>query len=163
MIKINESIVTLPDVKEIAKVAGNLKRFSINPMTGFKKEKFNPKEFLAHWQQMGYNDTRDVSKLLKSKYKFSDNEIKRIFSEVFGTRSSSSEYQSPVASESIMKLADYIKQNDLKDDIVSFLLDEFGDELGVKKEKKGFLSQFMKESSNIDRQEDIERFGRARR
>ena len=123
-----EEYVDKNDAAEILKYAASLKkgRIDINDLQ---------KAWQAGIPQKGIkpfsDDTGDISQLLRLKG-YDIQEINNVFDRVLGpadAEDDSEETGDPTASPAAVKIADYIKKNNLKDEIVAFLQQEFADDL----------------------------------
>lgn len=162
-----ESLITSADAKEVFKDASKLRN---NP-TGLGKLFRNPtkkavefSDLHNEWKNQGFpDDTRDIEKIL-TKFGFSNKDINKIFSGVFGK--SGSTHAEPVASPVVQKIANYAIKADLKDELKQFMQEEFGEELGLKPKKFSFndIKKVFKESVNlIDNINEQHHLGRRRK
>lgn len=128
--KITEDQLTRPDVKSILKAAVAQK----NEPTGLgryvkqlRKPKLDIADLQKAWASINYRaDTDSIYKLL-SQQGFSKAEINKIFKNVFGhSDDTESGYETPPDSAATMKLARYIIKNDMQEEILQYLQDEFG-------------------------------------
>lgn len=123
------------DIKSILKTAAKNRE---NPgfgrsIPGFRKDKVNVGDLQKAWADAGYpDDTRDISAILKKQFGFSDREIEKVYSGVFGDYDKGEEL--PSATPALQNLADYAKENGLTDDVIAFMKQEFGEELGLTKQ-----------------------------
>ena len=173
------------DAKEIFQIAANS---GTGGTFGIGKKKLDPKDIQQAWiDNKQPSNAQDIASLLKNKFGFGDKEINKVFSKVFGKadRNSLNKYAEPVGSEPIQKMAEYAEKNGIADDVRTYLVQEFGKELGVTplttrdKVKKFFGKQVMREEireifeeivneeraelTNIIREQEIEKLGRARK
>lgn len=131
-----ESQINPPDVKSIFKGATDLR----SKPTGFgrifkrlRKEKIELSDLQQAWKDDGFSDdTRDINRILLDQG-FSNEEIKKVFAEVFGKSDTTTGYEEPVASAAINKIAEYAKKNGLSDSLIAFMEQEFGKELGIER------------------------------
>jgi len=141
---IYESRINPADVKEIFKDATTLR----NKPTGLgkifknlRKKEVGVDDLQNAWKEYGNRpeehyplDTRDIRRIL-SNFGFDDKEINKVFGQVFGTSGDDEEYNEPTGTQNINRLIDYAKKNNLIDSMKQFLQDEFGEELGISKDK----------------------------
>jgi len=131
-----EAEISPPDVKALFKSATNLR----SKPSGFgkifkslRKDKIELSDLQQAWKDDGFSDdTRDIKRILLAQG-FSEKEVKTVFAEVFGNSDNAEGYDVPVASPIINKIAEYAKKNGLADSLISFMEQEFADELGIKK------------------------------
>lgn len=133
--------ITNGEVKSVFKSASDYRssqKTSMNPLSrlsGLKKDKIEFNDLYSAWVKNGSpDDTDDIANMLKDQFGYSDKEVGKIFDNVFGKD------QEP-AGHVVSKLADYIKSNDLTDDVVAFIEKEYKDTLfntkqGLFKRKK---------------------------
>lgn len=96
---------------------------------GLRKDKIELSDLQQAWKDAGYpDDTKDIETLLTSQG-FGPSEIKKIFSSTFGDNIDHE--QESVSSPASIKIANYVITNGLKDDLVAFMQQEFGEELGI--------------------------------
>lgn len=137
---LSEAQISPADVNAVFKDAYKLRNASMQGFKGafnsglgkinksLKKDKVDVNDLQQSWKDAGYpDDTRDISKVLKS-HGFGESEITKIFSNTFGDMSHDDRN---VSSPAIAKIADYVKKHDLQDDLIAFMQQEFGEELGV--------------------------------
>ena len=127
------------DTKAVIQAAADLRN---NPtgvarlFKGLRKDKIDANDISQEWLAQGRpDDTRDIKRILSTKFGFNDKEINKVFSKVFGQDKDTGQAEQPVASPTIQKLADYMKKNGLADDMKAFMQEEFGPELGLKESK----------------------------
>ena len=97
----------------------------------------------ASWSKAGYpTDLDEIAKIL-NKAGFGRTDIKDIFDEVIGDDGSEDyEDEESGPSPTIIKIIDYINKNGIKDDILAYMEEEFGDELNAPEpEKKGWFDK----------------------
>lgn len=128
-----EDHVTRSDVKAILQTAVDQRN---NPtgiskfFKGLRKDKIEISDIQKAWADAGYPiDTRDITKLLSKQFGFSEKEIKKVFSQVFGTRKNGGDEDipdEPGLSDTVIKIAKYVKNNNLTQDVLDFMADEYG-------------------------------------
>lgn len=127
MTKITEAQIGPADVKAIFKNAYDARNKSSGPGKIFKflqKEKISLQDLQKSWKEAGYpDDIRDIEEILKS-YGFSKKEINGVFSKVFG-QDKSGEYEDPTGFPVVEKIAKYIIQVGVKDEIIQFMKKEY--------------------------------------
>ena len=107
---------------------------------GLRKDKIDINDLQQAWKDAGYpDDTRDIEQLLKAQG-FGQSEIQKIFSNTFGDNTSHE--ADSMSSPASIKIADYAKNNGLKDELVAFMQQEFGQELGITKDR-GLVGKAM--------------------
>ncbi len=175
MRNLTESQINPPDVKAIFKGATDLR----NKPSGFgrvfkslRKDKIELSDLQQAWKDDGFSDdTRDIKRILLS-HGFKEDEIKKVFSEVFGKSDSDKGYQEPVASGPILKIAEYAKKNGLADSLIAFMEQEFAEELGTGKKattediRQIFTRILQEERPNrhlLIREQEKTQFGRKRK
>jgi len=97
----------------------------------------------ASWSKAGYpTDLDEIAKIL-NKAGFGRTDIKDIFDEVIGDDGSEDyEDEESGPSPTIIKIIDYINKNGIKDDILAYMEEEFGDELNAPEpEQKGWFDK----------------------
>lgn len=128
MKQLNEQQVNNADIKAILnKAAGSREKPGIVGRL-LRKDKIDVADLQKSWQEQGYpDDTRDIKALLLS-HGFSEREIKKVFSEVFGTYDTgkSQEPDVPGQSPTLLKIVQYAKKNNLTQDLIQFMQQEFG-------------------------------------
>lgn len=95
---------------------------------GLRKDKISVDDLHQAWKKEGYpDDTRDIKALLLG-HGFSEKEIKKVFSEVFGTEKSSGKEEPdiPRQSETLLKIVKHAKNSGLTQDIIDFMSKEYG-------------------------------------
>lgn len=125
-----EDQINTADVKAILKTAADQRN---NPsglkkyFKGLRKDKIDVADLQKAWASDGYpDDTRDIKALLLS-HGFSDDEIRKVFGEVFGTtKSDDTEPDVLGQSATIKKIVDYAKKNNLTQDLIAFMQKEYG-------------------------------------
>ena len=115
---------------------------------GLQKNKIELADLQQAWKDAGYpDDTRDISKILKD-YGFGDKEVNKIFSQVFGDEIDHG--SETVSSSAATEIAAYAKKHNLKDALVAFMEQEFGEELGIEQKKGMFSRMFGKKATTED-------------
>lgn len=140
---LSESEINRADVKAILKGASDLRNTpsrASHIFKGLKKDKIDINDLQQAWKDDGFpDDTRDIYSILQKKFGFGDKEIKKVFAQVFGDHDAG-DYEEPIASPAIQKIADYAKNNGFADQLIEFMKDEFGEELGLVK-SPGMISK----------------------
>jgi hypothetical protein len=138
---VNEAQISDADVRAIMQTASDMRgKKSIGNVF---KSSVSKEDLLNAWVQARRpDDTKDIEDLLKDRFKFSDKEIQKTFSRVFGQSSDGDSYEEPTQSAALTKLMAYIKSSDLSADVVKFIEKEFGEELGIR--KQGMMDKFGK-------------------
>jgi hypothetical protein len=130
-INITEDQINTADVKEILKKASD---YRSNPrglgklFKGLRKEKIELSDLQKSWASEGYpDDTRDLTALLLS-HGFSKKEIKKVFTEVFGSEDEDGDGEPDVPQQSatLNKVVQYAKKNNLTQDLIAFMQKEYG-------------------------------------
>jgi hypothetical protein len=107
---------------------------------GLQKDKLEISDLQQAWKDAGYpDDTRDIEEILKD-HGFGPKEIHKIFTQVFGTGTHEDD---TVSSPAIIKIADYVKANDFRDEMVAFLQKEFAEELGIEQKTPGIFKRMF--------------------
>lgn len=147
---LNEDQISKADAKALLKTAVDLRdnqgiRGSI---PGLRKDKLDIGDLQKAWAKSGFpDDTRDISAILKKQFGFSDREIEKVFDKVFGKDDEDDEeYSTPAASPQLQKLADYTKEHGLADEVIAFMTEEYGEELGVTQKPSFFQKHFGKKA-----------------
>jgi hypothetical protein len=125
-----EEYVDKDDVRELFKYA-----------TKLKGNKIDIEDLRLAWKKAGYpSDTNDIAAILQ-RAGFGNNEIDRVFNEVLGEYKDEGDDEEYVDDEedtppspAIIKIAEYVKKNGIKDELVAFLQKEFGKELSEPEE-----------------------------
>lgn len=180
MPNINESRVNNADIKSILKTAAANKNKPTGLskyIKGLRKDKIDVNDLQQSWKDEGYpDDTRDITQLLL-RHGFSGEEIKKVFSEVFGTYKKGDgedEVDVTTSSPTILKIANYIKENNLQQEVVEFMKNEygfaesssFGQKLVVEDIRKIFSAIVQENRSERDaliKLEDKENLGRTKK
>jgi hypothetical protein len=142
---INESRINPADVKAVFKDATALRSKPAGLgkiFKGLRKKEVSFDDLQQAWKEYGSgpaehypDDTKDIRRIL-SNFGFDDKEINKVFGKVFGTSDDDEdEYEEPTGTQNINRLIDYAKKNDLVDSMKQFLQDEYGEELGIAKNK----------------------------
>lgn len=116
------------EVKSLFKSAVDYRsgqKSSLNPLkrfSGLKKDTVTFNDLYNEWVSRGSpEDQYEISDLLKDGFGYSEKDIKKIFSDVFG--------DSDPSGAAAEKLAAYIKKNDLTDEVLKFIEGEYRDTL----------------------------------
>lgn len=152
--ELNESLVSRPAVAKILSNAANQRKHSV------LNNKISIDELHQTWKDKGYPlDTRDIGDILQS-YGFSKREIYNVFDTVLGVSDVDDNYDTPndnngPISPTVIKIANYIKANNLGADIVAFMKQSFSEELsddtGLYGKAKDWLGKkFGRRATNED-------------
>jgi hypothetical protein len=132
---ITESQLTTADAKAILQGASELRNkptLGGKFFKGLQKDKIEISDLQKAWADEGYpDDTRDIAAILKGKFGFEDKEIQKVFSNVFGESDDEDDEPTPAASETMVKMVEYIKKAGLADKVKQFMQSEFGEDLGI--------------------------------
>lgn len=135
-----ESQINNADIKAILQTAAD-KRNKPSGLgrvfKGLRKDKLSVDDLRQAWKEAGYpDDTRDIKKLLLG-HGFSEDDIKKVFSQVFGVekRGKEEEPDVPKQSATINKIVQYAKKNNLTQDLIAFLEAEYGFKESVQVDK----------------------------
>ena len=128
MRNIKEEQITSADAKAILNKAAEFRNTpsGLGKMfKGLRKDKIDVSDLQNAWKNHTPNpypdDTEDITAILKDQG-FSDKEIKKVYTEVFGADEDDKDSPGdPVASATIQKIANYAIQNNIKDDLILFL------------------------------------------
>lgn len=140
---------------------------------GLRKEQIGVEDLQQAWSEAGHpNDTRDISRILL-KFGFDENEIKKVFGQVFKTDNTEydDEIDAPRSSEAVQKVANFAIKNGLQKNMIDFLEQEFGKELGLKEVTNEEVHQIFKAMMQEERtararlikEEDKNLLGRTRK
>jgi len=128
MRNVNETQINNADVKAIFKDASALRDKPSGMgrvFKGLRKATVDINDLQQAWKEDGFSDdTADIARILKG-HGFSDSEINKVFSKVFGKADTDTGFEDPVASPTIQKIADYAKKAGIADDIVAFMRREY--------------------------------------
>lgn len=92
---------------------------------GLRKDKIEIDDLQQSWKDDGFSDdTVNIERIL-AKHGFGPQEIRKVFANVFGKSDTDTGYEDPVASETIQKIAEYIKKAGISDEIAEFLSTEY--------------------------------------
>jgi hypothetical protein len=137
---LTESQINNADIKAILQTAAD-KRNKPSGLgrvfKGLRKDKLSVDDLRQAWKEAGYpDDTRDIKKLLLG-HGFSEDDIKKVFSQVFGVekRGKEEEPDVPKQSATINKIVQYAKKNNLTQDLIAFLEAEYGFKESVQTDK----------------------------
>jgi hypothetical protein len=175
---INENQINTADVKAILKTAADQRNTPTGLskyFKGLRKDKIDISDLQKAWASEGYpDDTRDIKALLLS-HGFSDDEIKKVFAEVFGTeKDDEAEPDVPGQSATLKKIVDYAAKNNLTQDLIAFMQKEYGfkesinygDKLVVEDIRAIFTRIVQEERlgrAELIKQEDKSQLGRVRK
>lgn len=144
--ELSEAQVTTADAKEILKGAAELRSKSgvMGKLKGLGKDKVELSDLQQAWKDDGYpDDTRDIYAILNSQFGYSDKEIRKVFSNVFGkSDDDEGDYAAPVASEPIQKIAEFARKNEIVDVLKTFMQNNFAEELGL--ESPGLMTKMKR-------------------
>lgn len=99
----------------------------------------------ALWARAGYPTDLNKIAIILNKAGFSRPDIEDIFDEVLGTEHNNNTQQ---PSPTIQKMADYIIQNGIRDEVVAYMQKEFGEELN-KSDSEPEKSSWMDKAKNF--------------
>lgn len=119
-----EGQINKADAKELFKTAANLRNrpTGMRKIPGFRKDRVDVYDLRDAWADEGYpDDTRDIAAILR-KQGFNPKEINKVFKGVFGD---SAEKSGDASSPIIQKVADFAKKNDLVEDLIDFMAEEY--------------------------------------
>jgi hypothetical protein len=116
-------------------------------------DKLNIDDLRKAWEQAGRpTDSGDISSILH-KFGFSEDQIHRVFYEVWGDDYDGNDNESVIdeeqessePSQAVIKIAEYIKKHNLQDEIIAYMQQEFGDELNQQEpaQQKGWIGKAM--------------------
>ena len=133
-----EQYVDSNDVKELFNQARQLRSGALSIET-----------LRQAWKNSGYpTDTSDIAAILRTAG-FGEKEIEQVFNQVLGDYEddgNDEEYvddeEDTPSSPALIKIAEYVKKNGLRDELVAFLQDEFGEELSDIEEPEPKKSMF---------------------
>jgi hypothetical protein len=129
MSKLTETEISKSDVSGIFKQATELRGQPQGRFSKFfgqtPKDKIEVKDLQQAWQKAGYpDDVRDIEHILRD-FGFDDKEIHTVMTGAFG-QNDDGEYNQPIASPAVQKIADYAKKAGLAQDLVAFMQKEYG-------------------------------------
>ena len=179
MKKINEDQLNTADVKAILKTAAD---YRSNPrglgkvFKSLRKDKIELSDLQSSWADARYpDDTRDIKALLLS-HGFSEDEIRKVFTQVFGAQDDDGDGEPdiPQQSATLNKMVAYAKKNDLTQDLIDFMQKEYGfkesvnygDKLVVEDIREIFTRIVQEERlgrAELIRQEDKSQLGRTKK
>lgn len=138
---LEESQINNADIKAILKTVADQRN---NPtgfrkiFKGLRKDKIDVNDLQQAWKSEGYpDDLRDIKALLLG-HGFSEAEIKKALTSVFGEQGIDREEGEPdVTTQSpvLLKMVKYIKKNNLTQDIIDFMAKEFDFTESLKSQK----------------------------
>jgi len=137
---LTESEINKADIKAILQTASDTRNKPSGlgrVFKGLRKDKIDVNDLQQAWKEAGFpDDTRDIKKLLLG-HGFSEDDIKKVFSQVFGTykRGKEEEPDIPQQSATMNKIVQYAKSNNLVPDLIAFLEDEYGFKESVQSDK----------------------------
>jgi hypothetical protein len=142
--ELTEAEMNRADVKSILTGASDLRNKPSGLgkiFKGLRKDKIDVNDLQKAWKEEGFpDDTEDIKNILLG-HGFSEKEINKVFGDVFG-KNKDDEYEEPVASPTIRKIADYAKKNGIEDELKAFMQKEFGEQLGITQpQKKGWFGK----------------------
>lgn len=150
---VNEAVINRADAEALFKDAAYLRSKPTGMGKIFKglgKDKIDVEDLRQAWANGlsgdgtdGYSDdTNDIKRILL-KFGYSEKEINKVFAQVFKT--SGDEYDdisdAPAGSPAVQKIADLAKEYGLTKQLKDFLEQEFGEELGLNQQKKGWFGK----------------------
>lgn len=124
---ITEDQLNTADIKAILKTASSSRDKPLGLsriFKGLRKDKIDLSDLQKAWASEGYpDDTRDIKAILLS-HGFSESEIGKVFTEVFGSKDG--EPDVPKQSATLSKVVQYAKKNGLTQDLIAFMQKEYG-------------------------------------
>jgi len=128
MRNINEAQINNADVKALFRDAVSVR----NTPTGlgkissrFRKEKIDIADLQQAWKDDGFSDdVADIERILKD-HGFSTKEVKKVFANVLGSSNGGDDADTPVASATIQKIANYAKTAGIDKEIIEFMRREY--------------------------------------
>lgn len=177
-VSLTESQINNSDIKAILQTAADTR----NKPSGFgklfkglRKDKIDVADLHQAWKDSGFpDDTRDITALLL-KHGFSQSDIKKVFSQVFGTykKGDVEEPDIPQQSPTMMKILQYAKKNNLVQELISFMEQEYGFKESVSSEKlmiedirklfTAMVQENRSERAELIKQEDRVHLGRTKK
>jgi len=145
---ISESLITTADAKALLQGAAKLRSkptLGGRIFKGLQKDKIEVNDLQQAWKEAGFpDDTRDIAAILKDQFGFSEDEIEKVFSNVFDSDDEDEDNDNePVASPAIQGMVDHINELGLTDEVKKFMEKEFGQELGLQ-DNPGMFSKLKK-------------------
>jgi hypothetical protein len=157
---INEAKINPADAKEAFKVASGLRNNSTGLsriFKGLRKDKIDVNDLQQAWKDEGFpSDTTEIAAILKG-HGFSPTEINKVYSEVFGKGTGKNDFEEPVASDAIQKIATYAKNNGLVDELKLFLQKEYGFTESLTYEGKAVMEDIRQIFTSIVREPRADR------
>jgi len=95
------------------------------------KESISIEDLRQAWKEAGYpSDTQEIGDILEN-FGFEENDVNRVFNEILGGYDveGDDKPRDEPPSPAIIKIAEYAKKNGLKDELIAFLQQNYGDEL----------------------------------
>jgi hypothetical protein len=143
--KLNEATLNKADVKAILQTASELRgegRGGVKRFFGLGKDKVDVADLQKVWANgldpKGNDryslDTDNIKRILK-KFGFGNDEINKVFARVLKTDNSDTYHDvadAPARSKGVQQIADFIKKHGLQQEMIEYLEQEYGDELGIK-------------------------------
>jgi hypothetical protein len=124
---INEAQINPADAKAAFKIASQSREkpgILGKVFKGLKKEKIEFDDLAQAWTQAGRpDDTEEIAEILRD-HGFSEKEIVKVFSKVFGT-SKDGGYEKPTQSALVQKIADYAIAHGIAEELKDFLQKEY--------------------------------------
>jgi uncharacterized protein YbbK (DUF523 family) len=117
--QINNLFQTTSQVDPKGRIFGNIK----SKFSGNKTPKPTVQSLQQEWARAGYpENSEDLTKILRQAG-YRNSEVDKIFKEVFNTGKDQSQQAS---SKAVTDIAEYIKQNNLTDEILKFMSETYG-------------------------------------
>lgn len=177
MHNISETQLNPADVKAIFRDAEKLRNTPTGLgkiFKGLRKDKIEFSDLQQAWKDDNYSDdTADIMRILQG-VGFSNKEINKVFANVLGKSKDSEEFEEPVASPVVQKIADYAKKEGLADDLIEFMRREYKfdesmsypDKVMIEDIRQIFSSIIHEERSaraELIKKEDIRQLGRGKK
>lgn len=125
---ISESQINTADVKALFKDAVSMRNTPTGlgkVFKGLRKDTIDINDLQQAWKDDGFpDDITDIARILKD-HGFSVSEVNKVFSNVLGGSNDGEEFDAPVASATIQKVADYINKKELTNEIIEFMKREY--------------------------------------
>lgn len=124
---VTESEITGPEINAIFKSAVELRNKPKSKWEFFKKDKqpVSIEDLKREYEKERPDDLRDIKLMLKN-MGYDEKEINKVLGDVFG-QDDEGEHNTPAASPTILKIAKYVKDNNMAEDIITFMRREYPD------------------------------------
>jgi hypothetical protein len=145
-IKVIEEVISPSDAKNIFKAAVDSREqptLAGRMFKSLRKDKIDFADLQKAWLAAGRpDDTQDIAVILKNQFGFSDKEIKKVYSNVFGASDDEEDDfdLEGTITPAMQKLVDFVKQNGMADQLKEYLKQNYGEELGLT-QKPGMLDR----------------------